>query len=313
MNKPNHKLRKTHEQFVEELKDRHGAVFVLHEKYQTGDIKILVEHECGYKWRVRPANLLRGNGSCPRCSGKVRKTPEEFAEDIHKKTNGEFTVLGEFKSIKHFALVRHNVCGYEWDIAYYNLERKRACPQCSDRVRYTKEVFEKAVLFKYGDEYEVLGDCVNNRSQVEVLHVKCGETFTISPTQLINQNMGCPFCNDGKISKGESRIRTYLENDKINFTREVTFKDCKYERLLPFDFGILDENKKIKMLIEFDGEQHYRPVEFWGGEKQFELQKLRDEIKTQYCKDSDIPLLRIPYWDFDNIEDILAKELKGVA
>ena len=53
-------------------------------------------------------------------------------------------------------------------------------------------------------------------------------------------------------------------------------------------------------MIEFDGEQHIRPVERWGGEKAFQLQRKRDEIKNNYCKENGIALIRIGY--YENIE-----------
>ena len=50
-------------------------------------------------------------------------------------------------------------------------------------------------------------------------------------------------------------------------------------------------------------------VDYFGGDETLEKTKLRDNIKTKYCEDNHIKLIRIPYWDFDNIEQILTKEL----
>jgi very-short-patch-repair endonuclease len=54
-------------------------------------------------------------------------------------------------------------------------------------------------------------------------------------------------------------------------------------------------------LIEYDGEQHFRPVEAWGGEEKFILQKERDMRKDAYCEEKGVRLLRIPYTDFNKI------------
>lgn len=78
---------------------------------------------------------------------------------------------------------------------------------------------------------------------------------------------------------------------------------------LPFDFYIPKNN----ILIEYDGEQHYKSVKMWGGDNAFEKRKLHDSIKTKYCLDNKIKLLRIPYWDFDNIDEILNSELKKIT
>ena len=77
-------------------------------------------------------------------------------------------------------------------------------------------------------------------------------------------------------------------------------------RELPFDFYIPDLN----ITIEYDGRQHYEIIDYFGGLDGFIDTKIRDTIKTIYCKENNIKLIRIPYWDFDKIEKILEKELK---
>ena len=54
--------------------------------------------------------------------------------------------------------------------------------------------------------------------------------------------------------------------------------------------------KKIKNIgIEYQGKQHYEPVEFFGGEEQFLLNQKRDNIKREYCDKNNIPLLELKY------------------
>lgn len=77
-----------------------------------------------------------------------------------------------------------------------------------------------------------------------------------------------------------------------------------------FDIGVLDCNKNLVFLCEFDGQQHYEPVIFGGDSydeavKKHEQLVIRDNVKNTYCAEKGIRLLRIPYWDYDNIEDIL--------
>lgn len=73
---------------------------------------------------------------------------------------------------------------------------------------------------------------------------------------------------------------------------------------MPFDFYLPDYNT----CIEYDGELHYKAVDYFGGDDALSNTKCRDEIKTQYCKENNIKLIRIPYWEFDNIEEILNRE-----
>ena len=84
-------------------------------------------------------------------------------------------------------------------------------------------------------------------------------------------------------------------------------KECRYKHPLPFDFMVKVKNNII--LIEFDGLEHYEPIKYFGGLDKFNERKRNDDIKSQYCKNNNIKLIRIPYWEYDNINEILDKEL----
>ena len=72
------------------------------------------------------------------------------------------------------------------------------------------------------------------------------------------------------------------------------------------DFYIQESN----VIIEYNGIQHYEPIGRFGGKESFIQQQERDMALRQYCKEHGIRLIEIPYWDYDNIETILKKELK---
>jgi len=77
-----------------------------------------------------------------------------------------------------------------------------------------------------------------------------------------------------------------------------------------FDFYLPDYN----LCIEFNGIQHYEPIDFAGrgydwSKENFKKIKINDKIKTKYCRNNNIPLLIIPYWKFDNIEEMLSQKL----
>ena len=79
-----------------------------------------------------------------------------------------------------------------------------------------------------------------------------------------------------------------------------TFDDCKNKNKLRFDFYLPDLNT----IIEYDGEHHFKENKYFG-EGNLEYITVNDEIKNQYCIDNKIKLIRIPYWKFDVIENIL--------
>lgn len=127
----------------------------------------------------------------------------------------------------------------------------------------------------------------------------------------MNRNFikGCPYCFDkknSKFSKGEKCIMKYLDEHSIKYIPQYTFLNCKDNCLLPFDFYLPDLNK----IIEFDGQHHYYPVNFNGisdNEALFchEQTVLHDQIKNTYCKNNNIDILRIPYYERNDIDNIL--------
>jgi len=74
---------------------------------------------------------------------------------------------------------------------------------------------------------------------------------------------------------------------------QKTFDSCRSVYVLPFDFYLPEQN----ICIEYDGEQHYKVIKYWGGENGFLMRQKRDKIKTDYCKDNNIKLIRIRYDD----------------
>lgn len=126
--------------------------------------------------------------------------------------------------------------------------------------------------------------------------------------------MGCPYCFDTKrfkFSKGEKQIEKVLTDLNIRYLPQYTFEDCKDKCRLPFDYFLPDENK----CIEYDGQHHYYPVQFNGisydeATQNFLITNSHDEIKNKYCKNNNIDLLRIPYYDFKKIETLITNFLE---
>lgn len=102
-----------------------------------------------------------------------------------------------------------------------------------------------------------------------------------------------------KISQGEWKIIHILKNSKIKFEREKTFKDLRLG-LLRYDFFLPDYN----MIIEFNGEQHYKyNGHFFKGRQDFLGAQERDRRKISYALAHGIKIYIIPFWDYDKIED----------
>lgn len=114
---------------------------------------------------------------------------------------------------------------------------------------------------------------------------------------------GCKKCSQ---SNGEKLISSILIDRNIEFKTEFKFNDCKYKTHLKFDFYIPSKN----LCIEFNGLQHYKVVQFFGGEEYYKEIIMRDKIKEEYCESKDIKLLIIKYTiERERINDIISQYL----
>ena len=140
--------------------------------------------------------------------------------------------------------------------------------------------------------------------------VNCGAHSFRLPTNVKDfDDQHCTACTDVKY-KGPRAIKEYLDAHGVKYKMEYRFDDCAHRSALPFDFAVFYPTGELKCLIEFDGEQHYKFIKLWHGDEEgFKLQQVRDKIKTDYCKSKGIKLIRIPYWNYDKIEDILKENM----
>lgn len=153
-----------------------------------------------------------------------------------------------------------------------------------------------------GIQTRVLEICKVKEHQSATILCKCecGEEYITSINSFRSGKTRCDKCSN-IISRYEQLVINYLRKNKIKYTRQKKFSDCRNILPLPFDFYVKDFN----MLIEVDGQGHYQVCNFHGcskeqGLKSFESTKINDGIKTKYCKDNNINLLRIPYWEFED-------------
>lgn len=250
------------------------------------------------------ANFTKGRG-CPYCAHRIKKTQDDYVAELATK-KPTIEVLGQYKNLKTKILHRCKVCGYEWNVLPDNmLNTNNGCPKCGKRASLAQEEFEQRVA-DIDDSIIVIGKYKTHQEKILFGCSHCGNSWMAKPNNILN-GRGCPHC---KSSKGELKISVVLDSMQIEYIEQKRFKDCKYQAVLPFDFYISEYNT----CIEYDGLQHYESCTFGGiseeqAKKNLELCKIKDSIKTQYCKDNNINLIRIPYWDYKNIENILSSSL----
>ena len=134
----------------------------------------------------------------------------------------------------------------------------------------------------------------NNKQQWiwECVCPLCGKSFEALPIKIFNNHT--TSCGCKRLSSGERVIETILNKTGFDYIKQYSFDDCKYKYKLKFDFAIFSDNHLL-FLIEYDGIQHFKPVSIFGGKDAFVETQIRDNIKTDYCNQNNISLLRLNY------------------
>ena len=291
--------RKTNEQFLHEMSVNHPTLQVLSE-YKNNRTKVDLKcNVCGYKFSAKASSLYMKHG-CPKCAGMARKTTEEFIEEMRSK-NDNIIVLGEYKNSKTPIEVSCRKCGHVWSAIPNSLLKGNSCPKCAGTMRKTQEQFVLEMKKKH-PTIKVIGTYTNNKTKLLCLCKNCGKYFRNVPHTMLNGGNGCPNCTK---SRGENKIKNWLNEHEFDYQCQKTFDDCKDIHVLPFDFYL----PKYNTIIEYDGIQHFKSKEFFGGERSFRILQKHDKIKNDYCSQNAIRLIRIPYTDYDNIDEILNDEL----
>lgn len=281
-------------EYVKEYIENEGYK-ILSNEYVNNRSKLEIMCPHGHVFLVKFNNFKNGS-RCPVCYGHIKHSYDEvkniFESNGYKLLSDEYVNKDEKLEI---------MCpdGHIYFTSLNVFKRGFRCPQCSGKAKHTLE-FIREYLNKYG--YELLStEYINANTSISM---KCpeGHVFKMRFGEFKNNNRRCPVCSS---SSGALETASILDKLNIKYIREFKFDDCKFKAQLPFDFYLPDFN----VLIEFDGGQHYKIIKHFGGFDGFVDRKIRDTIKNIYCKDNNIKLIRIPYWDFDNIEEILSREL----
>lgn len=300
------KLRKSNLTFGKELEKLHGKSLVPLSEYEGNKKKMTFYHvTCGEVFTRTPSSILRsGAEGCKICSleGRIRSsmlTHKEFIEEIDKLyPANEFTFLESYKGYTVPIECVHNNCGKVARRKPRDILKGRRCAHCSKVYSPTTEEFKERVRIEFNGEYEVVGEYKTAKTRTEILHIECGRTFLVSPDNLLRGRK----CSNCKASSGEIAVRNVLIEKDVEFEEEKRFGG-KDKNALRYDFHIPEYNA----YIEYDGEQHFEPFKHWGGDEALKRTQFRDGVKDANCRLRGFPLLRIPYWEFDNISEIVTE------
>jgi hypothetical protein len=266
----------------------------------------------GMFWQVLDDHLRH---KCNCCNPTKQMNKEEFvrrAEPKHKKGEYDYSKTIYINS-KIEAIITHNYCRKDFLQTPNKHLQGHGCPYCYSDPLSNKEEFvikAKTVHNKDTDGFDYIYERFiykGNKTKGEIGCPKCLRYFWQNPNNHLN-GQGCPNC---KSSYGEKYIIKFLNDNKIEFTPQKSFNDCRYKNPLEFDFYIPSKN----VLIEWDGIQHFEVQEAFGGVDAFILQEIKDGIKNKYCEANNIPLIRLPYWLLyfpEDIKEILLNEINSI-
>ena len=310
----NQAKRLTTEKFIEKGKQIYGDRFDYSEtEYLTARDKITIICPEHGSFTVLPQHHIRGrntSGGCRKCGLKAinrnrKLTQEQFLERV-KNIEGLSFDKTVYVDKRKKVIVTCKIHG-DYKTSAEILLKGNGCKKCAsiklqaDRIKDTEYFIERAKLI-HKTSYDYSNSIYKGIfNPVLIKCNNCGIIFSQQP-HVHFKGSGCPMCSS---SKGEKKIKEILENLEISFITQKTFKGLVFERPLKFDFYLTEYNS----CIEFDGEQHFKAVNYWEGEKGLEKYRIKDDLKSYYCQVNNMPLLRIRF-DEQNIEDKIRKFLK---
>ena len=284
----------TTEAFIEKARKVHGDKYDysnVEYKGALSKIKIVCPvHGIFEQMAYKHINQAQG---CSKCvNEKKKKTAEQFIQEAKSIHGDKYDYSNtEYIDAKTKVKIICPIHGTFEQTPHNHLSNNQGCPKCNGGIKLSAEEFIQKAKEVHGDKY------VYSNVEYKNAHIKVKIICPIHGIfeQLPNAHLNGQECPRCKQSHGEKKIRIYLENNNTVFEEQKKFKNLGN---LSYDFFIPEK----KLLIEYNGIQHYKVVDFFGGEKQFRLQKHHDWLKRKFARDNNYNLLTISYKDYNIIE-----------
>lgn len=240
--------KKSPKQFKDEVKNLGGGEFEVLEDYINTSTPILFRHNsCGYEWKIRPNDFIGGN-RCPSCAGNIRKTPNQFSEEVRELTNNEYTVLGEYKKESSKVEIKHNQCGRVWEVTPNSFLCGTRCPRCSSS---KGERLIDSLLRSLGVSFETqvkLDKCVNKT----YLPFDFGVYVNDELTYLIEYQGRHHYEPVDFAGRGEEWAEREFERVKYNDNIKKDFCEMNNIPLVEIKYTLSDEEIKNILIILLD-------------------------------------------------------------
>lgn len=286
----------------------------------VGD-KPYIEVKCGYcenQYAIESSGFIKANKRCGYCCKTYENSFEYHVENVLNKKiedvwDYEKNVVNPKHIVKYFTRykvwIKCDVCDYHGSnqMTLQNYSKGQSCPYCSSKKIHPYDSFgyhnfDKVMNWHPDNGISPFRVAKNSNKKYKFICYECNSIVLKTPNEINRYNKLCGVC---EATRGEKRIISWLRINRINYIYNTAYFDDllsdKGNPLRP-DFIL----PKHKIWIEYDGEFHYMDFHKDGS---FEIGLINDKRKDEYAKKHGWKMIRIPYWEFDNIENILNSEI----
>lgn len=303
--------------FVEEMLKKRDLRLIEGEVYSSCNKKLSLIDSIGYKYYISFGTYLSGIKSGFYNISKFFNNNIYTEDNIRlwiELNNKPYTMLSSLilRASSKTIFLKCATCGREWATRWNDMQNGKGCIECARIFAgLQRRIPIETVIDVFSEIDATIVDINSYTTTEEKVLVSCNKCGYEWQTNYHHAQRG-QSCLKCRGSHGERKIHRYLQSIGVKYIPQKRFEGCVYKKPLPFDFYFPEYNA----CVEYNGEQHYRPFKHFGGEKDFLETKLRDSIKKDFCKNNDIDLYIIPYWEYENIDilmsDILTKYDKNI-
>ena len=296
---------------------RFGRLLVLYKTDKRSGHNIVwhCKCDCGNEKDIDGGSLRQGKTKSCGClqKEKASKTGQQYKDNLIYNTRKDITdqYFGRLKALEYNEKLKKWKCQCDCgNIAYVRLNdlesgntKSCGCLKKETTAELGRSMLEDLTGQKFG-RLIVLKDTKErlNNQPIWLCQCECGSLHKVASSNLKQGNVQSCGC---LISKGEEIISRILSENNITFEKQKEFQTCKFsdtKKSAKFDFFVNNQ-----YLIEFDGIQHFIADKGWNTEEKLLQTQKRDNFKNQWCKENNIPLIRIPYTQLPilKLEDLL--------
>lgn len=279
----------TTESFIEKSKKVHGEKYDYSKvEYVNSNTKVCIICPEHGEFYITPGNFLYGQG-CRLCGIDERKNKRSCSyNDFIKKAIEVHGNKYDYSKVEYINCDT-KICivcpthGEFYQTPYHHINEKNGCPKCANNVKYTNEEFIEKARKIHGNKYDYSKlEYEGSLKKVCIICPEHGE-FWMEPSHHL-LHMGCPKCSTKRLEK---EVENALIKNNIKYIWQANNKTFKWLNKQSLDFYLPEHN----IAIECQGEQHFRPKAFFGGEKRFAEQLERDKRKNNLCTIHNIKLI----------------------